>query len=129
MFVKSLPLVFLSIVFFQIPLSAFDDFTKPDEMFESYKNTNTRSEVLNYFSGLVEGFQWSNTFSGSENNYETFCLPKDGTISSEDGYQIYKNYYLMNKSKFDSLSVRPPATIQPPGLILLMGLIEKYPCY
>ena len=115
-------------IFFQIPLHAFDDFTKPNEMFESYKNINTRSEVLNYFSGLIEGLSWSNTLSSIEINYETFCQPQDVIISSEDAYQIYKNHYLNNKSKFDSLSVRPPATIQPPALILVMGLQEKYPC-
>ena len=129
MFLKSLSLFFLYTIFFQIPLLAFDDFTKPNEMFESYKNINTRSEVLNYFSGLIEGLTWSNTVSRSESNYETFCQPKDVIISSEDAYQIYKNYYLNNKSKFDSLSVRPPATIQPPALILVMGLQNKYPCY
>ena len=128
MFSKTLFLVFLYIIFFQIPLRAFDDFTKPNQMFESYKNINTRSEVLNYFSGLIEGLTWSNTVSRSESNYETFCQPKDVIISSEDAYQIYKNYYLTNKSRFDSLSVRPPATIQPPALILVMGLQEKYPC-
>ena len=128
MFLKSLSLFFLYTIFFQIPLRAFDDFTKPNEMFESYKNINTRSEVLNYFSGLIEGLTWSNTVSRSESNYETFCQPNDVIISSEDAYQIYKNYYLTNKSKFDSLSIRPPATIQPPALILLMGLKEKYPC-
>jgi len=128
MFSKTLFLVFLYTIFFQIPLRAFDDFTKPNQMFESYKNINTRSEVLNYFSGLIEGLTWSNTVSRSESNYETFCQPKDVIISSEDAYQIYKNYYLTNKSRFDSLSVRPPATIQPPALILVMGLQEKYPC-
>ena len=128
MLLKSLSMVFLYTIFFQIPLRAFDDFTKPHEMFESYENINTRSEVLNYFSGLVEGLLWSNTLSISESNYETFCEPKDLTISSEDAYQIYKNYYLTNKSKFDSLSIRPPATIQPPALILVMGLQDKYPC-
>ena len=128
MFLKSLSLFFLYTIFFQIPLRAFDDFTKPNEMFESYKNINTRSEVLNYFSGLIEGLTWSNTVSRSESNYENFCQPKDLIISSEDAYQIYKNYYLTNKSKFDSLSVRPPATIQPPALILVLGLKEKYPC-
>ena len=128
MFLKSLSLCFLYTIFFQIPLRAFDDFTKPNEMFESYKNINTRSEVLNYFSGLIERLTWSNTVSRSESNYATFCQPKDVIISSEDAYQIYKNYYLTNKSKFDSLSVRPPATIQPPALILVMGLQDKYPC-
>ena len=128
MFSKTLFLVFLYTIFFQIPLRAFDDFTKPNQMFESYKNINTRSEVLNYFSGLIEGLTWSNTVSRSESNYETFCQPKDVIISSEDAYKIYKNYYLINKSKFDSLSVRPPATIQPPALILVMGLQDKYPC-
>ena len=128
MFVKSLSLFFLYSIFFQIPLRAYDDFTKPNEMFESYKNINTRYEVLNYFSGLIEGLTWSNTVSRSESNYETFCQPKDVIISSEDAYKIYKNYYLINKSKFDSLSVRPPATIQPPALILVMGLQDKYPC-
>ena len=128
MFLKSLSLFFLYTIFFQIPLRAFDDFTKPNEMFESYKNINTRYEVLNYFSGLIEGLTWSNTVSRSESNYETFCQPKDVIISSEDAYKIYKNYYLINKSKFDSLSVRPPATIQPPALILVMGLQDKYPC-
>ena len=128
MFVKSLSLFFLYTIFFQIPLRAYDDFTKPNEMFESYKNINTRYEVLNYFSGLIEGLTWSNTVSRSESNYETFCQPKDVIISSEDAYKIYKNYYLINKSKFDSLSVRPPATIQPPALILVMGLQDKYPC-
>ena len=128
MLLKSLSLIFLSTIFFQKPLNAYDDFTKPDDIFESYKNTNTRSEVLNYFTGLVEGLTWSNIVSRSESNYETFCQPKEVIISSEDGYQIYKYYYLTNKSKFDSLSVRPPETIQPPALILLMGLQEKYPC-
>ena len=128
MFLKSLSLAFLYSIFFQTPLSAFDHFTKPYEMFESYKNINTRSEVLNYFSGLIEGLTWSNTVSRSESNYENFCQPKDVIISSEDAYQIYKNYYLTNKSKFDSLSVRPPETIQPPALILVLGLQEKYPC-
>ena len=128
MLLKSLSLFFLYTIFFQIPLRAFDDFTKPNQMFESYKNINTRSEVLNYFSGLIEGLTWSNTVSRSESNYATFCQPKDVIISSEDAYQIYKNYYLTNKSRFDSLSVRPPATIQPPALILVMGLQEKYPC-
>ncbi len=77
---------------------------------------------------MVEGLLWSNTLSASESNYETFCEPKDLIISSEDAYQIYKNYYLTNKSKFDSLSVRPSATIQPPALILVLGLQDKYPC-
>ena len=128
MLLKSFSLIFLSTIFFQIPLSAYDDYTKPDEIFESYNNKNTRSEILNYFSGLVEGLSWSNTLSRSENNYESFCQPEDLIISSEDGYKIYKNHYLNNKSMWDSLSIKPPATIQPPAFILLMGLREKYPC-
>ena len=127
-FLKSLFLVFLSTIFFPIPLNAYDDYSKPDQIFEDYNNINSRFEVLNYFNGLVNGLTWSNTLSSSDSNYETFCEPRDVIISAEDGYEIYKNHYLTNKSKWDSLSIEPPATIQPPALILLMGLREKYPC-
>ena len=127
-FLKSLSLVFLSIIFFPIPLNAYDDYSKPDQIFEGYSNINSRFEVINYFNGLVEGLTWSNTLSSSENNYETFCQPRDVIISAEEGYEIYKNHYLTNKIKFDSLSIEKNKTIQPPALILLMGLREKYPC-
>ena len=127
-FLKSLSLVFLSIIFFPIPLNAYDDYSKPDQIFEGYNNINSRFEVLIYFNGLVNGLTWSNSMSRSERNYETFCQPRDAIISAEQGYEIYKNHYLTNKSKWDSLSIEPTETIQPPAFVLLMGLREKYPC-
>ena len=109
---------FLLIIFKTNAVFALGDFISPKEIEEFYSNSTSRSEVVFYFNGLGSGVSWSNTMTQEK----IFCLPPDLTFSGEDFYSIYKAEYLREKKLWDSLDS------QPPGMILLYGLKNNFPC-
>ncbi len=115
-------LLFIGLLFFQIPVYSFGDPKPPSEFFELYENKKTRKVVEIYFSGLVSGVTWSNTLNNRLGRKTVFCFPYKKAITAEEGYLVYKNEYLSNKEIWDEMA------FQPAGLILTMGLKAKYPC-
>ena len=115
-------ILFMALFFLRLPVYAFGDPKPPSEIFKLYNNANTRKVVEIYFSGLVSGLTWSNTFNNRLGKKTVFCFPSKKAITAEEGYLVYKNEYLSNKEIWDKMR------FQPAGLILTIGLQKKYPC-
>ena len=122
---KKLPKIFLLIILFLsygTQIHAYGDKYSPDEIFELYSDKNSKFTVLIFFNGLGSGIFHTNATSEYDNNKPLYCPPGDLSMGPEDYFKIYRSEYFRNKELWDSMS------IQPPGWMLLQGLITEYPC-
>jgi hypothetical protein len=122
---KKLSKKILLIILFQLSSTqtfAYGDYRSSDEIFDLYSDQESRFSILVYFNGLGGGFSWANTQLESLNQQRLFCQPMDLTIGAEDYFKIYRSEYFKNEEIWGSFE------LQPPGIILLKGLINKYPC-
>ena len=115
--------IFLIIILF-FPLKSFavSDYSTPKEILTLYSDTKYKPLVTIYFKGLGSGYSWYNTELETKISLKLFCVPRNKSFDGEDFYAIYRSEYLKNKEIYDSL------TGQPPGMILLQGMINTYPC-
>lgn len=116
---KNLKTIFFLLVIFKTnAVFALGDFMSPKEIEEFYSDSTSNLEVVFYFKGLGSGISWSNNMTQEK----MFCPPSDLAFTGEDYYSFYKAEYLRDKKLWDSLEG------QPPGFILLNGLMYNFPC-
>lgn len=51
-----------------------------------------------------------------------FCLPPDKELHADDYISLYKQEYIRNQEIWDAMP------IQPPGMVLIEGLVTAFPC-
>ena len=116
-------IVVLVFLFFGVPqVFAFGDNVHADDMLEFYATETLRLKVQLYFRGLGSGLVLWNGLLQSKGRDKLFCLPPDKELHADDYIRLYKQEYIRNKEIWDALPV------QPPGMILIEGLIATFPC-
>ena len=101
---------------------ALSDRISPEAIDELYSNEGTKTEIITYFNGLGGGMDWANAQLNAYGKPEIYCVPKNQVFTGEDFYSVYRAEYLRQKNFWNSQE------FQPPGLLLLRGMINMYPC-
>ena len=101
---------------------AFGDDVTVDDMLEFYNSETQRLRVQLYFRGLGSGLIYWNGLMHTKGVERLFCLPADKELHADDYVSLYKQEYIRNQEIWDAMPT------QPPGMILIEGLVNTFPC-
>ena len=101
---------------------AFGDDVTVADMLEFYDSETQRLRVQLYFRGLGSGLIYWNSLMHTKGVNRLFCPPPDKELHADDYISLYKQEYIRNQEIWDAMP------IQPPGMILIEGLVTAFPC-
>lgn len=94
------------------------------EMFEQMKAAGgeQRSLLGIYFSGLTDGYSWSNAYLRKRGDKELYCIPPNLVINQDNAIQLVSTY-------IDGARKRGEDTTKVPvEVYLYFALLESFPC-
>jgi|APMed6443717190_1056831.scaffolds.fasta_scaffold143351_1 hypothetical protein len=94
------------------------------EMFEQMKaeGGGQRSFLGIYFSGLIDGYSWSNAFLRNRGDKQLYCTPPNIIINQDNAIQLVSTY-------IDGARKRGEDTTKVPvEVYLYFAMLESFPC-
>ena len=88
--------------------------------FKEYKTINKTVEFKLYLKGVGEGFQWANEELAARGSRALYCKPQKEVMGVDEYTEILKREVTENAAELHD--------DMPMGLILLNGLMKRFPC-
>ena len=101
-------------------LTSVSDARSAKEVLEDYNSGGQGKNVaLIFINGVGEGIMWTNAVMQAQAGFEFYCAPSGLRQNAEGYFQIFKTQYYRNEKRYKDV---------PPGLALVEGLINTFPC-
>ena len=88
--------------------------------YKEYKTINKTKEFNSYLKGIGEGLQWANEELAARGSKALYCKPQKEVTGIDEYTEILKREVSENAAELHD--------DMPVGLILLNGLMKRFPC-
>jgi hypothetical protein len=88
--------------------------------YKEYKTINKTKEFNSYLKGIGEGLQWANEELAARGSKALYCKPQTEVMRIDEYTEILKKEVSENAAELHD--------DMPVGLILLNGLMKRFPC-
>lgn len=88
--------------------------------FKEYKTINKTKEFKLYLKGVGEGLEWANEELSARGSKALYCKPQKEVMGVDEYTEILKREVTENEGELHD--------DMPMGLILLNGLMKRFPC-
>jgi predicted amidohydrolase YtcJ len=92
----------------------------PQKNYKEYKTINKTKEFNSYLKGIGEGLQWANEELAARGSKALYCKPQTEVMRIDEYTEILKKEVSENAAELHD--------DMPVGLILLNGLMKRFPC-
>lgn len=82
------------------------------------KDTSSKERIERYIDGVLNGIDWTNVIFKSLRHQELYCMPKNFALNVDNAFQIID----------DQIKKNPPKKGTPADMLLVIGLMEMFPC-